>query len=127
MAKGMKELLNEARARIREISPQVAAEEIEAGPDTLILDVREPTEFAEGHIPGALLIPRGLLEPRAAADSPALADALADRRRPILAYCGSGVRSALAAATLQELGFANVYSMAGGFDAWLKQGRPVEA
>ena len=75
MAKGMQELLNEARAQIREVSPELAAHEIEAGPETLILDVREPTEFREGHIPGALLIPRGLLEPRAAADSPALADA----------------------------------------------------
>jgi len=52
---------------------------------------------------------------------------VADRQQTILAYTGSRVRNALAAATLQELGLANVYSMAGGFDAWLKEGRPVEA
>ncbi|NNL68265.1 MAG: hypothetical protein HKP30_18595 [Myxococcales bacterium] len=126
MAKGMQELLNEARARIQEIDTESAAAEIASRPDTLVLDVREGEEYAQGRIPGSLLIPRGVLEPKAAADSPARDSQLGDHARPIIVYCGSGARSALAAVTLQELGFRNVRSMAGGFQAWSREDRVVE-
>lgn len=126
MAKGMKQLLSEARGRIQEIDTESTAAEISTRPDTLLLDVREGEEFAGGRIPGSLLIPRGLLEPKAAADSPARDSQLGDPARPIIVYCGSGARSALAAVTLQELGFRNVRSMAGGFQAWSQEERPVE-
>lgn len=125
MAKGMKELLAEARARIVEIDTGQAAESL-GRESVLLLDVREPEEFAAGHLPGAVSVPRGMLEPRAAADSPARSDELADPAREIVVYCGSGARSALAAVTLQELGFTNVRSMAGGIQAWSQESRPLE-
>jgi rhodanese-related sulfurtransferase len=126
MAKGLKDLLTEAKARITEISTAQAEAVHERGDATLFLDVREPGEYESGRIPGALLIPRGTLEPRAAADSPARDSQLSDPARPIIAYCGSGARSAFAADTLQELGFTNVRSMAGGFQAWQTESRPIE-
>ena len=126
MAMGMKELIADARSRIEEIDPEAAESELRGNPTTLALDVRESEEFSLGRLPGALLIPRGILEPKAALDSPLRDSQLSDPERPIIAYCGSGARSALAAATLQQLGFSQVRSMAGGFQAWSQEGRPIE-
>jgi rhodanese-related sulfurtransferase len=122
----MKELIADARSRIEEIDPEAAESELRGNPTTLALDVRESEEFSLGRLPGALLIPRGILEPKAALDSPLRDSQLSDPERPIIAYCGSGARSALAAATLQQLGFSQVRSMAGGFQAWSQEGRPIE-
>ena len=96
--------------------------------DTLIIDVREPAEFQRGHIPGALHLPRGMLEfdihgmvERTAIDqNKALAD------QDIVLYCGTGGRSALAAATMTDLGYRNVRSMAGGVVAWNAAGLPLD-
>ncbi|MBW2373340.1 MAG: hypothetical protein JRF70_12490 [Deltaproteobacteria bacterium] len=121
----MKELIEDARSRIEEIDPEAAESELRVNPATLALDVREAEEFSLGRLPDALLIPRGMLEPKAALDSPARDSELRDPERPIITYCGSGARSALAAATLQQLGFSQVRSLAGGFQAWTQEGRPV--
>ncbi|MDX1649762.1 MAG: rhodanese-like domain-containing protein [Myxococcota bacterium] len=126
MAKGIKDLVGEAKGRIREVDASEARAELDAEPRTLVLDVRESEELAAGRLPGALHVPRGVLEPKCAADSPAREEAFQDPERPILVYCGSGVRSALAADTLRELGFARVASLAGGFAAWKEAGQPVE-
>ncbi len=88
-----------------------------AGP--LVLDVREPDEHAQGHLPGALWIPRGLLELR-------IEQAAPDRARPLIVYCAGGTRSALAAHALQQLGYQRVSSLAGGFTAWKAAGAPWE-
>jgi rhodanese-related sulfurtransferase len=94
----------------------------------LILDVREPGEFKEGHLPGALLVPRGLLEIKADAEHPKRDPAFEDRARPVITYCtgGGGARSAMAAQTLKRMGFANVACLDGGLDAWSAAGNPVE-
>lgn len=126
MAKGLKELLVEARARITEVSVNDARTLLETDSNALALDVREEAELQSGRIPGALHVSRGLLEPKAAADSPMREDALADQNRLILVYCASGVRSALAADVLQVLGFTRVRSVVGGFNAWSEAGLPVE-
>ncbi len=126
MAKGLKDILAEARNRITEISVVDTRTLLEKPSDGLVLDVREEAELAAGRIPGALHVPRGLLEPMAAADSPMRKDALANRDQLILVYCASGVRSTLAADVLQVLGFSNVRSVAGGFNAWVEAGHPVE-
>lgn len=126
MAKGMKELLEQTRARIREIGVGDAAALSSGESDVLFLDVRESEELAGGRIPGALHVPRGLIEPKAAHDSPARETQLANFDRPIIAYCASGVRSALVADTLQVLGFSDVRSLAGGFGAWKDGGQPIE-
>lgn len=115
----MEQLVAEARARIRE----VGVSELEAGlgPDTVLIDVREPDEHAAGHIPGSVNIPRGVLEAEVA-PVPEMggetAAALADKDRSICLYCRTGGRSALAADALQKMGFTRVTSLAGGFVAW---------
>jgi molybdopterin/thiamine biosynthesis adenylyltransferase/rhodanese-related sulfurtransferase len=82
----------------------------------VVLDVREPDEYDQGALPGALHIPRGHLESQIEAR-------VADKSTPVLVYCAGGVRSAFAAKTLQELGYADVVSMAGGFNRWKDEGR----
>jgi len=123
---GLKELLADAKLRIEEIAAHEAAALLEQDASVLFLDVRELEELRSGRIPGALHVPRGLLEPKAAADSPAREPELADPGRLIIAYCASGARSALATDSLQVLGFREVRSLSGGFAAWTEAGHPVE-
>ena len=91
-----------------------------------LLDVREPDEYAEGHLPGARSQPRGFLEVRADLEHYKRDPWLADRSRPLVLYCGGGHRSALAAHTLQQMGFERVESMAEGWTGWIERGYPVE-
>ena len=120
MAKALKDFVTEARTRINEVDPDTAEELREERADVMVLDVREPEEFEMGHIPGAVNVPRGILESAADPDyknpHPELCRA---RHRPILLYCKSGGRSALAAATLQEMGFEEVYNIAGAAAVWI--------
>lgn len=106
-------LIAEARQSVREISWEKLAKE--SGPGSFIIDVREPHEFAEGSVPGAINVPRGLLE-FSIQNHPELqhmgVDELLNARLFLL--CGTGGRSALAALTLEALEFSNVYSIAGG-------------
>lgn len=121
------DLVADARQRIREVAP--AAFHADAG-DTVLIDVREPAEFDTGHLSGAINIPRGVLEFQVDAH-PAVANAtdpaLAHRERPVVLYCRTGGRAALAADNLQKLGFADVRSIAGGIEAWREAGLPVAA
>lgn len=127
MTKGMMDLLKEAKVRIREVDAKTAQSELEAEPRILVVDVREAEELAGGTLPGAVHVPRGVLEAKAAPDSPARDAAFDDAERPILLYCASGARSALAADTLRQMGFARPASLAGGFAAWKEAGLPVES
>ena len=96
---------------------------IENHDDLLIVDVREVGEFQRGHIPGALLIPRGILESAADASCKLGVDRLRDaRRQTVVLCCQNGARSALAADTLQQMGFDKVYNLAGGIDLWQAEG-----
>jgi len=123
MAKGMKDFVAEARSRVAEVSTaEVAALHDDA---VLLLDVREPGEFQAGFLPGAINVPRGMLEVKADQTMPPHDVRLADRDQAIVAYCASGARSLLAASTLLDMGFTNVKSMAGGFSAWQQEGREV--
>jgi rhodanese-related sulfurtransferase len=126
MPKSLKDFVAEAKSRIREIVAAEAADAVKKNPKTLILDVREPAEWAAGHIPGALHVPRGMLEAKADLEYPNREPALADRTTAIIIHCASGARSAMAADVLQQMGFANVCSMAGGFAAWSQAGLPTE-
>jgi rhodanese-related sulfurtransferase len=122
------EMLDRARARIRNMSPDEVAAVLDAG-DAVLVDVREPTETAAGIIPGALLVPRGMLEFHA---DPTSAYHLTELQpdRPVIVYCRSGARSALAAATLTALGYADVGHLDGGITAWSdsqrRTARPAE-
>lgn len=113
-----RELVEQAKREIREISPDEARQRIEAG--AVALDVREADEVAAGHLPGATHIPRGLLELRIGEHG-----TLADPGTPVVAYCRSGARSALAAKSLQEMGYRDVASLAGGILAWAQAGHDV--
>jgi rhodanese-related sulfurtransferase len=126
MPKSLKDFVADAKSRIREIGAAEAAEAVKKNPKTVILDVREPAEWAAGHIPGALHVPRGMLEAKADLEYANREPALADRSTAIIIHCASGARSALAADVLAQMGFTNVCSMAGGIAAWTQAGLPVE-
>src|SRR5258706_11876387 len=100
--------LASVKREIHEISPKDAAERLASEPRPVLLDVRERDEWEQGHIPGAIHIPRGNLESR-------IDNAVSDRAAPLIVYCAAGNRSAYAAKTLAELGFSDVLSMSGGF------------
>ena len=110
-----RDLLSAAKAEITEIDTATAAERIDAG--AVVLDVREPDEYDQGALPNAIHIPRGHLEAQ-------VEGRLLDKTAPVVVYCAGGVRSAFAAKTLQELGYGEVLSVAGGFGKWKDEGRP---
>ncbi len=119
------DLVAQAKQVIQEIKPEVLRECLED--DLVIIDVREGAEYDQGSIPGAVNIPRGILEFELARHPILNCDphpVVSKPEQPIYLYCRSGGRSALAAATLQNMGFANVWSLAGGFDAWTSQNHP---
>ncbi|CTQ34511.1 rhodanese-like domain-containing protein [Jannaschia rubra] len=123
MSMSMKDLVAEARGRIAAVSPHDAHEG-----GGLVLDVREPDELSEkGRVPGALHIPRGMLEANADPDSPVANETLTAERdgRTVDVLCASGARAALAAATLDRMGY-RARVIEGGLGAWSKAGLPVE-
>ena len=128
MAKALKDFVREALSQIREIQPEEGARLLaSAGHEGWsFVDVREPDEYAAGHVPGARNFPRGFLEVKADLEHPKRDAWLADRNRPLVLYCGGGHRSALAAKTLHEMGFTRVVSLAEGWAGWTKRGFPVE-
>jgi rhodanese-related sulfurtransferase len=112
------DLVTAAKARVHEV-PMGDAEQAIQRADVL-LDVREADEFAAGHLPGALHVSRGLLEFKLSSTP-----ALTPRDLKVVLYCKSGGRAALAAGVMQEMGYFDVLSIAGGFDAWVAAGKPV--
>jgi len=112
------DLVLSAKARVSEISIDQAEQAILAA--DVLVDVREADEFAFGHVPGAVHISRGMLEFKFSANP-----ALQSRDLGIVLYCKTSGRAALAASALQEMGYLNVKSIVGGFDAWAAAGKPV--
>jgi molybdopterin/thiamine biosynthesis adenylyltransferase/rhodanese-related sulfurtransferase len=115
MPKTYAEMLREARAVVPEITPLETERFREANPGAALVDVREESEWEEGHIPGATHIPKSYIEQQIEAAVP-------DRARPVILYCASGVRSLFAGQTLSELGYTDVRSMSGGFQEWKGRG-----
>ncbi len=116
MAKTSKSILDEARAEIKQVDVEEARRMLEQ-PGAVIIDVRESDEWRQGHIPQALGVPRGFLELR-------IEEKVPDRKTPIIVHCASGTRSLLAARTLREMGYENLYNLTGGFNAWKDRGLP---
>lgn len=112
------DLVAAAKTRVQEISVQNAEQAIREA--DVLVDVREADEFAAGHMPGAVHISRGMLEFRFSG-----MPALQARDLKIVLYCKTSGRAALAAAALHDMGYLNVQSIAGGFDAWAAAGKPV--
>jgi phage shock protein E len=108
-----KQLADDAKTRVREVSPTEAARQQAQG--AVLVDVRESEEFANGHAKGAIHLSKGVIELRIEENVP-------DPSTPIICYCGGGSRSALAADNLQKMGYTNVASMAGGFKGWKQEG-----
>jgi sulfur-carrier protein adenylyltransferase/sulfurtransferase len=113
-----RELLQQVKSEIDEVDASRARELIDAD-SPAIVDVRERDEWDEGHLPGAVHVPRGHLESRIETAAP-------DKSRPVVLYCASGNRSAFAAKTLEELGYDHVVSLAGGFTDWKRNGYPYD-
>ena len=113
-----RELLQQVRSEISEIDATHARDRIESG-EPVVVDVREQDEWDEGHIAGAIHVPRGHLESRIERLAP-------DTSRPVVVYCSAGNRSAFAAKTLTDLGYEDVVSLAGGFTDWKRNGFPVQ-
>jgi len=111
MARTARDLLDDARRVIPEVTPQ----QVHGTHGRRLIDVRERSEFDEGHVPGAVHLSKGFIESR-------IEDAVPDRDAPLTLYCSGGVRSLLAARTLHELGYTDVQSMSGGFGAWKQAG-----
>jgi sulfur-carrier protein adenylyltransferase/sulfurtransferase len=116
MAKSFQDIMAEARKEIPEVTAQQVNELLKNnGKSPVVLDVRESDEWRQGHLEGALPLPRGFLEIKVESSVP-------DKNAPIIAYCAGGVRSLLAAKVLKEMGYQNVSSMAGGYAAWKNGG-----
>jgi molybdopterin/thiamine biosynthesis adenylyltransferase/rhodanese-related sulfurtransferase len=114
-----RELLQQVKSEIDEVDAPQAHDLLESAEPPLLVDVREHDEWTEGHIPGAVHVPRGYLESR-------IEQAAPDRSRSLVLYCAGGSRSAFAVKTLEELGYENVASLAGGFTDWKRNGFEVE-
>ena len=117
MAKTFKDLMEEARREVPEWSIDQVKEQLSNGNEYAVVDVREKEEYREGHLAGALSLPRGFLEIRVEQEVP-------DKSKPVIAYCAGGTRSLLAAKKLKEMGYQRVISMNGGYSAWKGAGYP---
>lgn len=104
-----------AKSEIVEISAQELKQQVENGKQLTVVDIREREEWVQGHIPNSVFIPRGYLELQIEQNQP-------DRDAPVVVYCAGGVRSALAARNLKEMGYTNVISLIGGFNGWKNAG-----
>jgi rhodanese-related sulfurtransferase len=111
MAKTFQQLMEEAKKDVKELTVQEVQELLQNDGKHVLLDVREKDEYREGHLEGAVSLPRGFLEIKVESTVP-------DKSTPIVAYCAGGVRSLLAAKAMKEMGYQNVISMAGGYSAW---------
>ena len=118
-APGFLKLVAEAKSRVRECTVANVRARQSAGESFTLVDVREESEFAAGHLPGAVHIGKGVIERDIEAKIP-------DPATPLVLYCGGGFRSALAADTLQRMGYSNVLSMDGGWSGWVRAGLPTE-
>jgi rhodanese-related sulfurtransferase len=112
-------LVNDAKSRIREVTVNETRERMAANKDARLIDVREDNEWQAAHAAGAAHLGKGIIERDIEAAVP-------DKATEVILYCGGGFRSALAADVLQQMGYTNVFSMAGGWKAWKDSGAPTE-
>lgn len=115
---GFLAIVNDAKKRVKEVTVAEALEAVAKNPKAALIDVREESEFAAGHVKGAEHIGKGVMERDIEKLHP-------DTSQPLYLYCGGGYRSALSADNLQKMGYANVYSVDGGWRAFLDAGAPT--
>ena len=118
-ASGFLAIVNDAKTRVREIDIPAYLEMQSAGTPHILIDTREQSEWAAGHIPGAIHLGKGVIERDIEATVP-------DHAATLVLYCGGGFRSALAADNLQKMGYTNCISMDGGWRGWNERSLPTE-
>jgi rhodanese-related sulfurtransferase len=114
------DIVNDARKRVKECTVDDVKAKLDKGEKFVLVDVREESEFAKDHLPGAIHLGKGVIERDIEAKVP-------DTNTPLVLYCGGGFRSALAADNLQKMGYANVISMDGGVRVWREKHYPLTA
>ena len=115
---GFLKLVTDAKSRVKQFSIDEFLARLQSGERYILLDVREESEWAEGHLPSAHHIGKGIIERE-------IEHAIPDPDTPIVLYCGGGFRSALSADNLQKMGYTNVTSLDGGWRAWVERGLPT--
>lgn len=119
-SEGFLKLVNDAKSRVREVSVADTRARLAADQNVQLIDVREDNEWLAGHAVGAKHLGKGIIERDIELEVP-------DKATELILYCGGGFRSALVADVLQEMGYTNAWSMAGGWKAWKDSGAPVTA
>ena len=115
---GFLKIVDDAKSRIKEVTAEETQKRLAANPDARLIDVREDNDWQAAHAKGAEHLGKGIIERDIETTVP-------DKSTELILYCGGGYRSALAADVLQEMGYTNVWSMAGGWKAWKESGAPV--
>jgi rhodanese-related sulfurtransferase len=118
-SEGFLKVVNDAKTRIREVTVAKTRERLAANSDARLIDVREDNEWDAAHAAGAIHLGKGIIERDIEVTAP-------DKSSELILYCGGGYRSALAADMLRQMGYTNVWSMAGGWKAWKESGAPIE-
>jgi len=117
-SEGFLKVVNDAKSRIKEVNVAETRDRLSANPNAKLIDVREDNEWNEAHAAGAEHLGKGIIERDIEASVP-------DKSTELILYCGGGYRSALAADVLQQMGYTNIWSMAGGWKAWKDSGAPI--
>jgi rhodanese-related sulfurtransferase len=112
------QIVNDAKTRVRETTADEVKQKLDRGDKFLLVDVREESEYAKDHLPGAVHMGKGIIERD-------VEQKVSDTSTPMILYCGGGFRSALAADNLQKMGYSNVISMDGGIREWRTKGYPL--
>ena len=112
------QIVDDAKKRIRQTNVDEVKAKMDRGEEFLLVDVREESEFAQDHLPGAIHLGKGIIERD-------MEERVPDLQAPMILYCGGGFRSALAADNLQKMGYSNVISMDGGIRGWREKGFPL--
>jgi len=118
-SEGFLKIVNDSKSRIKEVTVAGTRDRLTENPEAKLIDVREDNEWDAAHAAGAIHLGKGIIERDIEATVP-------DKSTELILYCGGGYRSALAADVLQNMGYTNVFSMAGGWKAWKESGAPVE-
>ena len=117
-SEGFLDIVKDAKKHVREEDYRETKKRLDAGEKIVLVDTREDSEWARGHIPGAIHLSKGVIERDIEKTVP-------DKEATIVLYCGGGFRSALAAENLQRMGYRNVISMDGGWRGWTESGFPI--
>ena len=119
-SEGFLKIVTDAKQRVREVTTSEVKSKLDRHEKVLVIDVREESEFAKDHLPGAIHLGKGVIERD-------IEERIPDHNASLILYCGGGFRSALAADNIQKMGYRNVVSMDGGMREWREKGYPVTA